>query len=174
MRRCRKKHISLHRGMPPPASSPNERWSMDFIHNQLSNGLAFRALTVVDNWSCESMLLETGFRLASRVAIMTLDQAAQSRKLPTSPAVDHGAEFTSLVIGDWAHVNSMSLAFTRLGKPTDNGLCESFNSRHRDDFLNVHEFKSMAEAKRIIEAWRCDCNKKKGGTYKLTWKSNPK
>ena len=51
MRRRRKKHLSLHRGMPSPASGPNERWSMDFVHDQLANGLAFRVLTVVDNWS---------------------------------------------------------------------------------------------------------------------------
>jgi putative transposase len=51
MRRRRKKHLFLHRGMPPPASGVNERWSMDFVHDQLINGLAFRVLTVVDNWS---------------------------------------------------------------------------------------------------------------------------
>ena len=132
MRRRRKKHLSLHRGMPPPASAPNERWSMDFVHDQLANGLAFRVLTVVDNWSRESVLLETGFRLTSREVILALDREAQSRKLPASITVDHGTEFTSLVMDDWAHVNRVSLEFTRPGKPTDNGLCESFNGRLRD------------------------------------------
>jgi putative transposase len=60
---------------------------------------------------------------------------------------------------DWAHVNRVSLAFTRPGKPTYNGLCESFNGRLRDECLNVHEFKTIEEAKRIIEAWRCDYKK---------------
>ena len=80
MRRRRKKHVSLHRGMPPPASGPNQRWSMDFVHDQLVNGLSFRVLTVVDYWSRESVLLETGFRLTSRDVILALDRAAQSRK----------------------------------------------------------------------------------------------
>jgi len=102
-----------------------------FVHDQLANGLAFRVLTVVDNWSRESVLLETGFRLTSREVIMALDRAAQSRKLLTSITVDHGTEFTSLVMDDWAHVNRVSLAFTRPGKPTDNGLCESFSGRLR-------------------------------------------
>ena len=62
-------------------------------------------LTVVDNWSRESVLLETGFRLTSQDVILALDRAAQSRKLPTSITVDHGTEFTSLVMDDWAHVN---------------------------------------------------------------------
>ena len=131
---------------------------MDFVHDQLANGLAFRVLTVVDNWSRQSVLLETGFRLTSREVILALDRAAQGRKLPASITVDHGTEFTSLVMDDWAHVNRVSLAFTRPGKPTDNGLCESFNGRLRDECLNVHEFKTIEKAKRIIEAWRCDYN----------------
>ena len=143
MRRRRKKHLSLHRGMPPRASAPNERWSMDFVHDQLANGLAFRVLTVVDNWSRESVLLETGFRLTSQDVILALDRAVQGRKLPASITVDHGTEFTSLVMDDWAHVNRVSLAFTGPGKPTDNGLCESFNGQLRDECLNVHEFKTI-------------------------------
>ncbi len=170
MRRRRKKHMSLHRGMPQPASGPNERWSMDFVHDQLSNGLAFRVLTVVDNWSRESVLLETSFRLTSQDVILALDRAAQGRKLPASITVDHGNEFTSPVMDDWAHVNRVSLAFTRPGKPTDNGLCESLNGRLRDECLNVHEFESIEEAKQIIEAWRCDCNESRP---QLTWKSDP-
>jgi len=57
---------------------------------------------------------------------------------------------------DWARVNHVSLVFTRPGKPKDNGLCESFNGRLRDEYLNVYEFKSIEEAKCIIKAWRCD------------------
>ena len=78
---------------------------MDFVHGQVANGLAFRVLTVDDNWSRESVLLETGFRLTSREIIMALDQAAQSRKLPASINVDHATRFPSLVMDDWAHVN---------------------------------------------------------------------
>ena len=134
---------------------------MDFVHDQLSNGLTFRVLTVVDNWSRESVLLETDFRLTSRGVIMALDRAAQSRKLPTSITVDHGTEFTSLVMDDWAHVNRVSLAFTRPGKSTDNGLYESFNGRFRDEYPNVHEFKNIEEARHIIENWRCDYNEQR-------------
>jgi putative transposase len=58
----------------------------------------------------------------------------------------------------WAYLNRITLAFTRPGKPTDNSLCESFNGRLRDECLNVHDFKTIEEAKRIIEAWRQDYN----------------
>ncbi len=161
MRRRRRKRQSLHRGMPAPASGVNERWSMDFVHDQLINGLAFRVLTVVDNWSRESVLLEVGFRLTAQSVIDALNRVSKSRKLPASITVDHGTEFTSLIMDDWANVNRVTLAFTRPGKPTDNGLCESFNGRLRDECLNLHEFKTMEEAKRIIEAWRCDYNEQR-------------
>ena len=158
MRRRRKKRMSLLRAMPLPASGPNERWRMDFVHDRLNNGLAVRVLTVVDNWNRESVLSETGFRLISREVILALDRAAQCRNLPASITVDHGTEFTSLVMDDWAHANHASLAFTRPRKPTDNRLCELFNGRLKDECLNVHEFKSIEEARYIIKTWRYDYN----------------
>ena len=100
-------------------------------------------LTVIDNWSRESALLEVGFGLTAQSVIDAFNIVSKSRKLPASIMVDHGAEFTSLAMDDWAHVNRVPLAFTRPGKPTDNGPYELFNVRLRDECLNVHEFKSI-------------------------------
>jgi len=158
MRRRRKKRLSLHRGMPPPASGPNERWSMDFVHDQLISGQAFRVLTVIDNWSRESVLLEVGFRLTGQSVADALNRVAKTHKPPATITVDHGSEFTSLILDEWAHNNQVAMSFTRPGKPTDNGLCESFNGRLRDECLNINEFKTLEDAQRIIEAWRCDYN----------------
>jgi putative transposase len=108
MRRRRKKHMSLHRGMPPPASGPNECWSMDYVHDQLANGLLFRVVTVVDNWSRESVLIKVGFRLMSQNVILALDRAAQSRKLPASITVGQSTEYTCLAMDHWAHINRVS------------------------------------------------------------------
>jgi putative transposase len=84
--------------------------------------------------------------------------------------VDHGTEFTSRALDFWAWENKVQLDFTRPGKPTDNGLCESFNGRLRDECLNTHEFESLEQAKRIIEAWRRDYNDHRphGSLGKLT------
>ncbi len=78
MRRRRKKRLSLHRGMPSPASGPNERWSMDFVHDQLISGRAFRVLTVIDNWGRESVLLEVGFRLTGQSVANALNRVAKT------------------------------------------------------------------------------------------------
>jgi len=158
MRVRRRKRLSLHRGPAPTPLAVDERWSMDFVHDQLADGRPFRVLTVIDNWSRESVLLEVGFRLTGASVAMALSRAATYRKLPRSITVDHGTEFTSRALDQWAWENGVQLDFTRPGKPTDNGLCESFNGRLRDECLNVSDFESLAHARERIEAWRNDYN----------------
>lgn len=131
---------------------------MDFVHDQLIDGRAFRVLTVVDNWSRESVSLEPGFRLTGESVAAALSRVAKQHPLPRSITVDHGTEFTSKALDQWAWENRVLLDFTRPGKPTDNTLCESFNGRLRDECLNVHEFESIEQARQVIEAWRVDYN----------------
>jgi putative transposase len=115
-------------------------------------------LTVIDNWSRQSPLLETDFRLTGDSVVSVLQQAFVEGRKPLSITVDHGTEFTSKALDSWAWNNAVALDFTRPGKPTDNALCESFNGRLRDECLNVNEFVSIAHAKQVIEAWRKDYN----------------
>ncbi len=161
MRMRRRKSLSLHRGPAPRPTALSERWSMDFVHDQLADGRAFRVLTVVDNWSRESVLLEAGFRLSGESVAQALSRVSAARPLPRSITVDHGTEFTSKALDQWAWENGIQLDFTRPGKPTDNGLCESFNGRLRDECLNVNEFESIDQARQKIEAWRIDYNEQR-------------
>ena len=75
---------------------------------------------------------------------------------PRSITVDHGTEFQSRALEDWAYRRSVQLDFIRPGKPVENAFIESFNGRLRDECLNVHQFASLTEAQAIIEAWRMD------------------
>ena len=77
---------------------------------------------------------------------------------PRSITLDHGTEFTSRALEDWAYARGVALDFTRPGKPTDNGHIESFNGRLRDEFLNIHQFASLADVRARLEAWRVDYN----------------
>jgi putative transposase len=161
MRVRRRKHIALHRGPPPIPTGPTERWSMDFVHDILTDGRPFRILTVVDHWSRQSPVLETGFRMSGETVGQVLDRALNGTQGPRSITVDHGPEFQSRALEDWAYRRSVQLDFIRPGKPVENAFIESFNGRLRDECLNVHQFTSMAEAQHIIEAWRLDYNQRR-------------
>jgi putative transposase len=117
MRVRRRKRLSLHRGPVLRPTSLGERWSMDFVHDQLADGRAFRVLTMVDNWSRESVLLEAGFRLTGDDVVKALTKVATLRPLRRSITVDHGTEFTSKALDQWAWENGVQLNFTRPGKP---------------------------------------------------------
>ena len=161
MRVRRRKHIALHRGPAPVPVGPTERWSMDFVHDTLADGRPFRILTVVDNWSRHSPILEAGFRMTGETVGQVLDRVLDTPAVPRSITVDHGTEFQSRALEDWAYRRGVQLDFIRPGKPVENAFIESFNGRLRDECLNVHQFASLAEAQALIEAWRVDYNQRR-------------
>ena len=158
MRVRRRKHMALHRGPAPVPTGLHQRWSMDFVHDQLFDGRPFRVLTVVDQWSRLSPVLEPGFSLTGRHVVAALERVGATTGFPTSITVDHGTEFMSKALEAWAFYRGVQLDFTRPGKPTDNSHIESFNGRLRDECLNVHQFLSLADAHAKINAWRHDYN----------------
>ena len=157
----RRKHIALHRGPAPIPTGPTERWSMDFGPDTLAAGRPFRVLTVVDNWSRHSPMREVGLRMSGETVGQALDRVLTGVSGPRSITVDHGTEFQSRALEEWAYRRGVQLDFIRPGKPVENAFIESFNGRLRDECLNVHQFASLAEAQAIIEAWRCDYNQRR-------------
>jgi putative transposase len=158
MRVRRRKHMALHRGPAPTPTAAQERWSMDFVHDQLADGRPFRVLTVVDQWSRQSPILEPALAIGGRDVALILERAIGVGPAPRSITVDHGTEFMSRALEDWAYQRGIQLDFIRPGKPVENAHIESFNGRLRDECLNVQQFFSLADARTKIEAWRIDHN----------------
>ena len=159
MRVRRKKRMSLHRGPVPRPTAVNTHWSMDFVHDQLIDGRRFRVLTVIDQWSRESVLVEAGSSLTGLDVAKALERVSWSRPLPKAITVDNGTEFTSRALDEWAFKRGVEIDFIRPGKPIENALIESFNGRFRDERLNVQEFTSVEDAALRIEIWRQDYNR---------------
>ena len=157
----RRKHMCLHRGPVPVPSAPHERWSMDFVHDQLFSGRPFRILTVIDQLSRESPLIEVDFAMSGQRVADALEKRTVDTLAPVSITVDHGSEFTSKALEDWAWRRGVKLDFIRPGKPMENGHIESFNGRLRDECLNVMQFMSLDDARAKIEAWRVDYNQRR-------------
>lgn len=158
MRVRRRKHMALHRGPAPMPTGPRERWSMDFVHDTLADGRPFRILTVVDHWSRSSPVVEARGRMSGGIVGQLLDRVLGEAAGPRSITVDHGTEFQSRALEDWAYRRGIQLDFIRPGKPVENAFIESFNGRLRDECLNVHQFASLAEAQAVLDAWRLDYN----------------
>jgi len=99
--------------------------------------------------------------MTGEMVSQVLDRVLDTPAVPRSITVDHGTEFQSRALEDWAYRRSVQLDVIRPGKPVENAFIESFNGRLRDECLNVHQFASLDEARTIIEAWRVDYNQRR-------------
>jgi putative transposase len=140
------------------AKRPNEAWSIDFVADQLQDGRRFRALTVVDVFTRESVAIEVGQSLRGEDVVRTLNKLKHEGRTPKLLFCDNGSEFSGQAMDLWAYQNGVKIDFSRPGKPTDNAFVESFNGTFRDECLNVHWFETLIEAKQLIESWRQEYN----------------
>lgn len=157
-RKPRRHKTAARRVERPVAQRTNECWSMDFMADQLFSGQRFRILTIVDNFSRESLVIRAGQRLTGDHVVAALEQVCHERGFPESIRVDNGPEFISKSLDLWAYCNGVTLDFSRPGKPTDNAFIESFNGKLRQECLNQHWFLSLADSQEIMDAWRKDYN----------------
>ncbi len=140
------------------ATHPNESWSMDFMSDELYNGQRIRLLTIVDNFTRESLAIEVGQHLGGQQVVEVLTLVTLERGKPEKIRLDNGPELTSKKLDQWAYVNQVKLDFSRPGKPTDNALIEAFNGRLRDECLNQSWFLSLEDARDKVAAWRKEYN----------------
>ena len=154
----RKRCVAVERRERPQATGPNQAWSLDFVTDQLADGRRFRALTVMDVHTRESLAIEPGQSWKGQDVVRVLQGLQKDRGGPKRLFCDNGSEFSSQVLDLWAYQNGVKIDFSRPGKPTDNGHIETFNGTFRDECLNTHWFTTLGDAREIIEAWRREYN----------------
>ena len=157
-RRRGRKYVAVARVPRVVPTGPNQRGSMDFVHDRLADGRAFRVLTIVDEGTRESPTLVTARSLTGERVVATLEQLASTRGLPAKISVDHGTAFTSRALDAWAERRGVTLDFIRPGTPNDNAFIERVNSRLRDACLNEHWVHTIDDARVLIERWRGEYN----------------
>lgn len=151
-----KKLRSLPRAPIEPANKSNQRWSMDFVSDQIgTTGRKFRILTVVDDFTRECLTMHVDFSIPGQSVTRALEKIG---RLPKTFNIDNGSEFTGKAMDAWAFERGIKLDFIRPGKPNENAFIESFNGKLRDECLNENWFVSLEEARRTIEEWRIDYN----------------
>jgi len=156
-RPCRRK-MAVHREARCRPTRANEAWTLDFIHDELSSGQKFRALTVVDIFTREALAIEVGQRLRAENVVEVLNWLVRQRRAPRYLFADNGSEFTGHLVDLWAYHHGVRIDFSRPGKPTDNAYIETFNGSLRDECLNVHWLDTIAQARHLIEARRGEYN----------------
>jgi putative transposase len=162
VRKRLKRRVALGRGdIPPAVSMPNERWSLDFVHDTLQNARRIRALNIVDDFTREALTIEVNTSISGSRVARVLDRIVDERGLPKTIVMDNGTELTSLAMLAWAAKHRVQLHYIAPGKPTQNTFVESFNWKFRDECLNDNVFTSIAEAREIIERWRVDYNERR-------------
>ena len=163
----RKRALGTRRPLEVPVT-PNQRWSLDFIHDQLTDGRRFRILAVVDDCTRECLALIADTSISGRRVARELDDIIRQWGRPNIIVSDNGTELTSNAILSWADVTGVGWHYIAPGKPQQNGFIESFNGRLRDELLNETLFRSLPHARAILEAWRRDYNETRPHS-KLGW-----
>lgn len=153
----RKRAIGTRAPMAVPFA-PNERWSLDFVSDQFSDGRRLRILAVVDDCTRECLALVVDTSIGGRRVARELDGLVVRRGRPKTIVSDNGTEFTSHAILRWADESRVDWHYIAPGKPIQNAFIESFNGRLRDECLNETLFRSLPHARAILEAWRTDYN----------------
>lgn len=148
------------KGVKPPeqAKAPNHVWTLDFVQDRLSRGSGIRLLTVLDEFTRESLCIRVERRLKAEDVRLTLEALFQDYGIPTYLRSDNGSEFIAQCLQGWLAEQGTRPLLIEPGSPWQNGKCESFNGRFRDECLNMEVFDSLPEAQFVIENWRVHYN----------------
>jgi putative transposase len=137
---------------------PNQRWSLDFLHDQLSDGRRFRILAILDDFTRECLALVADTSLSGLRVGRELDVIIAERGKPGACVSDNGTELTSIAILRWSRETCVDWHYIAPGKPQQNAFIESFNGRLRDELLNETLFASLAHARVVLARWKLDYN----------------
>jgi putative transposase len=157
-RRKRRHGVAVERRPLQIPTGPNQVWSMDFVSDSLEYGRRLKCLTIVDDFTKESIDIVVDHGISGAYVTRVLDRVDKFRGLPKVIRTDQGPELTGKALDQWAHEHGVALRLIEAGKPTQNTYIESFNGKFRDGCLNEHWFRSLAEARTVIAAWRQDYN----------------
>jgi putative transposase len=141
---------------PQPLGVPtaaNRSWSLDFMHDSLSNGRPIRTLNILDDFNREGLWIEIDTSIPAARVVRVLEMLALWRGYPAQLRLDNGPELISQTLAEWAAEHRVKLAFIQPGKPAQNAYIERFNRTYREAVLDAYLFHSVAEAQAITEDW---------------------
>jgi putative transposase len=146
----------LKRHKPEPLKQPlrrNQVWSIDFMHDQLSDGRKYRLFNVIDDFRREGLAIDAGFSLPSIRVIRSLNQLIEWRGQPSVIRCDNGPEFISLEFTEWALKNKIRIEYIQPGNPQQNAYIERHNRTIRYSWVSKHLFETLEEVQDYATSW---------------------
>jgi len=140
-----------------PLSAPpslNRTWALDFMHDALYDGRAFRVLNVLDHGNREALAIDAGFSLPSRRVLELLEELIALHGAPEALRMDNGPEFIATALVEWAERRGIQLDFIQPGRPAQNAFIERFNQTYRTEVLDANAFGAIHEVRAISDDWR--------------------
>jgi putative transposase len=132
----------------------NHVWSYDFVEAQTQDGRKVRLMTLIDEFTRECLAIRVARRINSLGVLETMADVMLVRGIPEHIRSDNGPEMTARIVRNWLAGVGAKTLYIEPGSPWENGYCESFNGKLRDELLNGEIFCSLKEAKVLIEQWR--------------------
>ena len=115
-------------------------WSYDFVRCRTDDGKVLRTLNILDEFSRVCLTIRVRRKLNSTDVIDALTDLFILRGVPAFIRSDNGPEFIAQAVRDWISAVGAKTAYIEPGSPWENGYCESFNARFRDEMLNGEVF----------------------------------
>jgi putative transposase len=153
----RKRALGTRSPMAIPQGA-NQRWSLDFLSDAMTDSRRFRILAIVDDFTRECLALVADTSLPALRVVRELDALITVRGRPAMIVSDNGTELTSMAILRWSQQQQVEWHYIAPGKPQQNAFVESFNGRLRDELLNETLFSSLGHAREALSFWRNDYN----------------
>jgi len=149
-----RRRIAGSRPRPVPALEANHVWAYDFVFDACANGQQLKCLTIIDEYTRESLAIDVAGSIRSGRLIEVLTKLVSTHGAPKYLRSDNGPEFVSKAVLKWLLQSNIDTALIDPGKPWQNGADESFNGKFRDECLSLEWFRNRTEAKILIENWR--------------------
>jgi transposase InsO family protein len=122
---------------------PDHVWSYDFVEDRTHDGRRYRMPDVVDEFTRECLAIRVGRKLGSIDVVDLPSDLFVLRGVPGHVRSDNGPEFVAKVVREWIAAVGAKAAYIEPGSPWENGYCESFNSKLRDELLDGEVFHSL-------------------------------
>lgn len=157
--RCRKRRrVRLDSAERLRAEFPNHVWAVDFQFDETADYRRLKLANIVDEFTRESLAMEVDRSITADHLIDILERLIVRHGAPVHLRMDNGPELISWALRDWCRLGHTRTVYIEPGSPWQNPFVESFNSRSRDELLNLEEFATLREARVIVEAWRMEYN----------------